>query len=108
MEQARNVVVADGTFAWDDVGSWDALGRHLKTDAGGNCVVGELVQVDGAGNVIYDARTRGRTPVAVVGQRDTILVLTDDVTLMAGKGESQKIKELVRKLGAARRYRRLV
>jgi mannose-1-phosphate guanylyltransferase/mannose-6-phosphate isomerase len=79
----------------------------LKTDAVGNCVVGELVQVDGAGNIIYDARTR-KTPVTVVGQRDTILVLTDDVTLMAGKGESQKIKELVRKLGAARRYRRLV
>jgi mannose-1-phosphate guanylyltransferase len=107
MEHARNVVVADGTFAWDDVGSWNALGRHLKRDAAGNYVVGELVQVDGVGNIVYDARTR-KTPVAVVGQRDTILVLTDDVTMMAGKGESQKIKELVRKLGAGRRYRRLV
>src|ERR1044071_4779311 len=28
MEHAQNVVVADGAFEWDDLGSWTALGRH--------------------------------------------------------------------------------
>src|SRR5258708_6536963 len=32
MEHAHNVIVADGAFAWDDLGSWTALGRHLKAD----------------------------------------------------------------------------
>src|SRR5260221_6796506 len=32
MEHAQNVVVADGAFDWDDLGSWTALGRHLKAD----------------------------------------------------------------------------
>src|SRR5271165_2444656 len=36
MEHAQNVIVADGAFEWDDLGSWTALGRHLKPDAEGN------------------------------------------------------------------------
>src|SRR2546430_9283218 len=35
MEHAHNVVVADGAFEWDDLGSWTALARHIKPDAEG-------------------------------------------------------------------------
>src|SRR5579862_5513190 len=58
MEHAQNVIVADGSFQWDDLGSWTALGRHLKADAEGNCAVAEFIHVDGARNIIFDARTR--------------------------------------------------
>ena len=60
MEHAQNVIVADGAFEWDDIGSWTALARHLKADAEGNCVVADFVNVDGARNIIYDARTKNR------------------------------------------------
>src|SRR5689334_11600135 len=56
MEQAQNVVVADGSFEWDDVGSWTALGRHLQSDTSGNAAVGEFIHVDAARNIVYDAR----------------------------------------------------
>ncbi len=108
MEHAQNVVVADGAFAWDDVGSWNALAHHLKADPEGNCAVADFVHVDAARNLIYDARTRDRTPVAAVGQRDTILVLTDDAVLLAHKSQSQKIKDLVRKLAEDPKRRKLV
>jgi len=108
MEHAHNVVVADGVFAWDDLGSWNALAHHLKADAEGNCAVADFIHVDGAHNLIFDARTRNRTPVAVVGQRDTILVLTDDATLLVHKSQSQKIKDLVRKLAQDPKRRHLV
>jgi mannose-1-phosphate guanylyltransferase len=108
MEHAQNVVVADGSFAWDDLGSWTALARHLKPDAEGNCAVGDFIHVDAARNIIFDARTRNRTPVAVVGLRDAILVQTDDATLLAHKSQAQKIKELVAKLAATKEYKRLV
>ena len=66
MEQAQNVVVADGAFEWDDLGSWTALGRHLKPDAEGNCAVADFIHVDGARNIVFDARSRGRrTPIAI-------------------------------------------
>jgi mannose-1-phosphate guanylyltransferase len=108
MEHAQNVVVADGLFAWDDLGSWNALAHHLKADAEGNCAVADFIHVDAARNLIYDARTKNRTPVAVVGQRDTILVLTDDATLLVHKSQAQKLKELVRQLAEDPKRKRLV
>ncbi|MBI3414770.1 MAG: mannose-1-phosphate guanylyltransferase [Verrucomicrobia bacterium] len=108
MEHAHNVVVADGSFEWDDLGSWNALARHLKPDAEGNCAVADFIQVDAARNLIFDARTKNRTPIAVVGQRDSVLVLTDDATLLAHKSQSQKIKELVRRLAEDKKYAKLV
>jgi mannose-1-phosphate guanylyltransferase len=100
MEKAKNVVVADGSFDWDDLGAWPALARHVKQDPEGNAAVAQLVHVDAERNVVFDGRTRGRTPITLVGVKDSIIVLTDDATLVATKAESQKIKDLVKKLAA--------
>lgn len=108
LEQAQNVVMAKGDFEWDDLGSWTALARHLKPDAEGNCAVADFIHVDGARNIIYDARTKNRTPIALVGLRDSILVQTDDVTMLAHKSQAQKIKEMVKKLSERKEYKKLV
>ncbi len=108
MEKAQNVVVAAGDFEWDDLGSWTALARHIKADAEGNCAVGDFIHVDAARNVVYDARTKNRTPIAIVGLRDSIIVMADDSTLVAHKSQAQKIKELVAKLAADPKYKKLV
>lgn len=109
MEKAQNVVVADGAFAWDDLGSWTALARHLKPDAAGNCAVGDFIEVDAARNIIFDARSKkNKSPIAVVGQRDTILVLTDDAIMMAHRSQAQKVKEMVAKLAESKMYKKLV
>jgi mannose-1-phosphate guanylyltransferase len=108
LEHAQNVVVAAGDFAWDDLGSWTALGRHLKLDPEGNGAVADFIHVDAARNVVYDARTKNRTPIAIVGLRDSIVVMADDATLVAHKSQAQKVKELVSKLGADPKYRKLV
>ncbi len=108
MEKASNVVVADGSFAWDDLGAWTALARHLTPDAQGNCAVADLVEVDSERNIVFDARKKKRTPVGLVGIRDTIVVLTDDAVMVADIKHAQKIKELVAKLAASEKYRHLV
>ena len=109
MEHAQNVIVADGAFEWDDLGSWTALARHLKADPEGNCAVADFVHVDAARNIIFDARTKDRrTPIAVVGLRDSILVQTDDAVLLAHKSQAQKVKELVRKLGEDAKLKKLL
>lgn len=108
MEHAQNVIVADGAFEWDDLGSWTALARHLKADPEGNCAVADFIHVDAARNIIFDARTKTRTPIAVVGLRDSILVQTDDAVLLAHKSQAQKVKELVRKLGEDAKLKKLV
>ncbi len=109
MEHAQNVVVADGAFEWDDLGSWTALGRHLKADPEGNAAVADFFHVDGARNIIYDARSKDRrTPIAIVGLRDSILVQTDDAVLLAHKSQAQKVKELVKKLSEDPKLKKLV
>ena len=108
MEHAQNVVVADGSFEWDDVGSWTALHRHLKQDSAGNAAVADFIHVDGARNVVYDARKKNRTPIAIVGLRDSIIVQTDDATLVAHKSQAQKVKDLVQKLAEDKKLRKLI
>jgi mannose-1-phosphate guanylyltransferase len=108
MEKAQNVIVADGEFEWDDLGAWNALARHLKPDAEGNCTVADFIHVDAARNIIFDARTKNKTPIAVVGLRDSILVQTDDAILLAHKSQVQKVKELVKKMGENARLKKLI
>jgi len=108
MEHAQNVIVADGSFEWDDLGAWPALARHLKADAEGNCAVADFIHVDGARNIIYDARTKNKTPIMVVGLRDSILVQTDNAVLLAHKSQAQKVKELVKRLGEDGKLKKLV
>jgi mannose-1-phosphate guanylyltransferase len=108
MEKAQNVICADGAFEWDDLGAWPAIARHVKQDAEGNAAVADFIHVDAARNIIYDARTKNRTPICVVGLRDSIMVQTDDAVLLAHKSQAQKIKDMVKKLAADARLKKLV
>ncbi len=109
MEHAQNVVVADGDFHWDDLGALPALARHIKPDPEGNCAEADFIHVDAARNVIFDTRpVRQRTPIALVGLRDCVIVQTADATLVAHKRDAQKIRELVNKLAASKAHKHLV
>jgi mannose-1-phosphate guanylyltransferase len=87
--------MADGAFEWDDLGSWTALERHLKKDPNGNCIVGTALQIDASANIVFDARTKTKTPIALLGICNAIIVFTDDAVLMANKDRAQEIKQLV-------------
>jgi len=108
LEKAQNVIVADGDFEWDDLGSWTALARHLGSDSAGNCAVADFVHVDSARNIVYDARSVMRSAVCTLGLRDCIIVLTDDATLVAHKTQAQRIKEMVKKLAESKEHKKLV
>ena len=108
LEHAQNIVVADGDFSWDDLGAWPALARHVKQDSEGNAALADFVHVDASRNVVVNARTKNRTPICIVGLRDSVFVATDDAILIAHKSQAQKVKELVRRLGESKEYRRLV
>jgi mannose-1-phosphate guanylyltransferase len=80
----------------------------LPADAEGNCAAGDFIGVNAEGNIVFDARTKNRTPIAVVGLRNAILVQTDDAVLLAHKSQAQKVKDLVKKLAEDKRYNKLV
>jgi len=102
MEKASNVVVADGAFAWDDVGSWEALERHLPRDQDGNVARGHFVGLRSANNIVIGDKRL----IATLGVRDLIIVETKDATLVCHRSEAQKIKELVTWLGRHSAFKR--
>lgn len=108
LEKAQNVIVADGDFDWDDLGSWTALARHIKPDAEGNCAQADFIHVDSARNLVFDAREKQSTPIALVGVRDCIVVATDDALLVAHKRAAQQVKGLVTKLAETTRFKKLL
>ncbi len=94
MEKATNIVMAQGLFRWDDVGSWPALEGHFPKDAAGNVLVGDCEQVDTQGSIVV---SNGRL-TALLGVKDIIVVQADGVTLVCAKDRAQDIKKLVQQV----------
>ncbi|MEN7973184.1 MAG: sugar phosphate nucleotidyltransferase [Verrucomicrobiota bacterium] len=91
MEKAGNIVMACGSFAWDDVGSWPALESHFEQDEGGNTNIGQVEAIDASGNIVV---SKDRL-TAVVGVKDLVVVQAEGVTLVCPKDRAQDIKKMV-------------
>jgi len=98
MERARRVLVALGRFAWDDLGSWDALERSLPVDGRGNVVAGSPVVIDTQNSIIVNGPGRERMAVAVLGVRDLVVVVSENGVLVVPKSQAQRVKEVVDEL----------
>ena len=90
-EAADDVAVVDAEFAWDDLGTWDALDRVIDRDGDGNVAVGDHATVDAADNVIVSDDKH----VSLVGVSGLAVVAYDDRVLVVPKGEAGRVRELV-------------
>lgn len=97
MERAQEVVVLEAPFDWDDVGSWQALGRLRGVDADGNTVVGRHLGIDTRGSII---RTEADHLIVTVGMENCLVVHTPAATLVAPKEQEERIREVVKQLEA--------
>lgn len=92
LEKAEDIFVWEAPFAWDDVGSWQALPRLLSTDTEENTVDGLFCGLETRGCII---RSTPDHLVATVGLEDCIVVHTHDATLIARKDDEQALRRLV-------------
>ncbi|MFB6113784.1 MAG: mannose-1-phosphate guanylyltransferase [Halodesulfurarchaeum sp.] len=88
LTRAENVFVVSAAFPWDDLGSWDALGRLLD---GENAVLGEATTMDASGNVIATDEKH----VSVVGVDDVVVAAYDDRVLVVPTDQAQRVRDLV-------------
>ena len=95
MEKAGNVLVTSGDFGWDDVGTWTAADRHLKTDGRKNAVRGRVTLLD-CGNSVAVAEGAS---IAALGVKDVVIVTTKDSVLVASKDRVQDLKKLLATIG---------
>ncbi len=96
LERARGVFAVRGSFAWADLGSWDALKDHLPEVEGENRVRGPRpVFVDARRNLVWN--TSGRKQV-LLGVEGLIVVDTEDALLVCSSERAQEIRRVVEEL----------
>jgi mannose-1-phosphate guanylyltransferase/mannose-6-phosphate isomerase len=93
-EKSEEMVMLPITAEWNDIGSWDAIYDVLDKDSDGNAVKGDCIPIE-CSNTLILGHSR---LIAGIGLEDILVVETDDVIVVAKKGESQKVKDLVGEL----------
>ncbi|MDE0840289.1 MAG: sugar phosphate nucleotidyltransferase [Kiritimatiellae bacterium] len=94
MEKANNIIMAKGTFRWDDVGSWPALQEHFPADVKGNVVLGECESLDSTRNIVVSEERL----TALIGVNDLVVVQAANATLVCAKDRAQDVKAIVQSL----------
>jgi mannose-1-phosphate guanylyltransferase/mannose-6-phosphate isomerase len=84
---------------WSDVGAWNALWEIGEKDAAGNVLEGDVFTLDSE-NMLVRAENR---MVACIGMKDTVVVETPDVVLVANRDQLHLVKSAVAKLKLAGR-----
>ncbi len=97
LEHSQRVECLPCSFAWDDLGAFPALSRHLPRDADGNAAIGPLIALDSADCVAWAEDGR---MTALLGVRDLIVVHANGVTMVAPRDRAQEVKALVSRLAA--------
>ncbi|MGB6537412.1 MAG: mannose-1-phosphate guanylyltransferase/mannose-6-phosphate isomerase, partial [Xanthobacteraceae bacterium] len=94
MERTTHAAVMPVSYAWSDVGSWQAVWELSERDAAGNAAQGSAFFVDAAG--CYAAAEKQL--VALFGLRDVVVVATADAVLVARRDDADGLRRVVAKL----------
>lgn len=94
IEKSDKVITTPLDIHWSDVGSWDALDEILEKDSFGNTKVGDVLTFDTKNTFIVG----NKRVIVSLGLEDLIIAETDDAILIAKKGETQKVKNVVENL----------
>jgi mannose-1-phosphate guanylyltransferase len=96
LERASDVSVVAAEFEWDDLGSWDAVGRVLDADTDGNVTLGDAITVDAT-----DCVLASDGHVAAVGVEGLVVASYGDRTLVVPRSDAQRVREVVSRLDEA-------
>lgn len=95
-EKSDNIVTIPLKTDWADSGSWDEIYDAMSKDVDGNAVIGDCVTLE-CQNTLMIGNNR---LVAGIGLEDLVIIETTDAILVAKKGDSQKVKQLVTELSS--------
>ncbi|HEY8804663.1 MAG TPA: sugar phosphate nucleotidyltransferase, partial [Clostridium sp.] len=90
MEKAKNIYVIPADFGWDDVGSWEAIGRYREKDCDNNVCMGNVRNFDCSNNIII---SNGK-PIVISGLKDIFVVESDDMIFVGKKDGMESIRDL--------------
>lgn len=91
LERSGAVAVVRGAFAWDDVGTWQALSRVRPKDTRGNVVVGEAFLHDAHECIVWSAGD----PIVLSGVQDLVVVHANGRILVMPTHRASAMKHLL-------------
>jgi mannose-1-phosphate guanylyltransferase len=91
LERSSRVGAVRATFAWDDVGAWDAVRRTRPRDEAGNVVLGPGHAVECRDVTVY----ADEGPVVAFGVQDLVIVRTGGVTFVAHRDRTADLKAML-------------
>jgi len=93
LERVDDVYVVPASFEWDDLGSWDAVGRVFDSDTRGNVTLGDGLAIDAE-----DCVLASDGHVSVVGVDGLVVASYGGHTLVVPRDQAQRVREVVAQL----------
>jgi mannose-1-phosphate guanylyltransferase len=91
LERSAAVAVVSGAFAWDDIGTWQALTRVRPKDPSGNVVVGRASVHESEDCIVW----ADRDTVVLSGVQDLIVVQANGRILVMPTERAASMKQLL-------------
>lgn len=91
LERSGRVLVLQGHFAWDDVGTWGALHRVRRKDALGNATFGPTFALEAGGNVVHADHVQ----VVLYGVDDLVVVAREGLVMVTTRDRAADLKTLI-------------
>jgi mannose-1-phosphate guanylyltransferase len=92
LERSTAVAVVSGAFAWDDVGTWQALTRVRPKDTSGNVVVGAAFLHESEDCIVW----ADRDTVVLSGVQDLVVVQANGrILVMPAERAASSMKQLL-------------
>jgi mannose-1-phosphate guanylyltransferase len=104
MERANRVAVIPVDMGWSDIGTWASVMEIRSPDDDGNVLVGDVVQIATERSMVL---ARGDRLVVAIGLEDVIVVDTPDAVLIARRGMSERVRDVVERLRDEHRLEKL-
>lgn len=95
-ERSDSVAVVAGDFAWDDIGTWEALARVRPRDRRGNVTHGAVTLVDCSDCIVWN----DGSPMVLSGVHDLVVVHANDRTLVLDRARAPDLKRTLDALPA--------
>ena len=93
LEKSSNIRCVDGSFYWNDLGSWSSLFELDIPDASGNVTRGKNILIDTRNCVVCGDDS---TLIGVIGMRDAAVIKSGNGILVCPLSEEQRVREIIK------------
>lgn len=94
MEKTNRIRMIPLDLRWSDVGSYDAIYELLDKDEEGNVLKGDVLPFSSRNTMVMGDKRL----IVILGVEDLLIVEAEDAVLVAKRGESQRVRDVVKRL----------